>query len=93
MRFSGVLRFICQLLMAILLGTLVAWASAAPIVWIVRDGLGPDGVDSGWAWSVVKFLVLWGVPALILAVPWFALSRLERRLARKVEMQREQEGE
>jgi hypothetical protein len=63
----------------LLLGALVAWASAAPVVWIVRDGLGPGMVESEWPRSVFKFLVIWGVPAIVLVVPLIVLWILDRR--------------
>jgi hypothetical protein len=78
---SRVRRFLLQLLIALLQGLLLAWAACAPIVWIVRDGLGPDSVESGWAMSLYKFVGTWGIPALVLAVPLFVLTRVERRLA------------
>jgi hypothetical protein len=81
-RLSGVGRVVLQLLIAILQAGLLVWAACSPLAWILRDGLGPDSVESGWALSVIKFLGLWGVPALALAVPLFVLSRVERRLAR-----------
>ncbi len=81
-RLSVVMRVGCQILIAILQGALFAWVGAAPLVWILRDGLGPDAVDSGWGLSIVKFLVMWALPGLALAVPLFGLSRVERRLAR-----------
>ena len=89
-RFSTILRVFCQILIVLLQGTLLAWASAAPIVWIVRDGLGPDSTDSGWVRGIVKFLVIWGVPALILAVPLFVLTRIERWWARSAEVRQTQ---
>ena len=52
-----------------------------PIVWIVRDGLGPGSVETTWPWSVLKFLVAWTGPALLLAAPLLALSFMNRRSA------------
>jgi hypothetical protein len=80
MRFTGVMQICRRILMVLLLAALIVWGAAAPLVWILRDGLGPDMVESGWARSVFKFLVGWGTPAIVLAAPLFALVRLERRL-------------
>ncbi len=74
-------RFFLQFLIVVLQAGLLVWATCAPLVWILRDGLGPDSPETGWAWAVFKFAVQWTVPALALAVPLFALSRVERRLA------------
>jgi hypothetical protein len=81
-RWSGVVRVFLQLLIAVFQAVLLVWVACLPLVWILRDGLGPDSVESGWAYSVYKVLVMWGVPALALAAPLFVLSRVERRLAR-----------
>lgn len=52
-----------------LIAGLVVWAACAPIVWILRDGLGPDMVESdGWA-SFWRFLAMWGLPGLVFIVP------------------------
>jgi hypothetical protein len=80
-RLSRVMRICRRILMAILQAALLAWAACSPLVWILRDGLGPDSVESGWAMSVFKFLVMWGVPALSLAAPLFVLSLVDRRAA------------
>ena len=80
MRSHAVLRFVLQLLTGLLQGCLLAWAGCAPIVWIVRDGLGPDGQESVWILGLWKTAVIWGVPALVLAVPLYGLVLLDRRL-------------
>ena len=78
-RFTGVLRMCRHVSMVILPGALVAWCAAAPLVWILRDGLGPEMVESSGAMSAYKFLVGWGVPAVVLTVPLLALWLVERR--------------
>jgi hypothetical protein len=60
---------------------LVVWVMCAPLVWIVRDGLGPDSHESGWSLALIKFSAQWGVPALVLAAPLYGLSLVHRRLA------------
>jgi hypothetical protein len=82
MPMSRVGRSILDLVIALLQALLLTWIACAPIVWIVRDGLGPDSVDSGWAMSAYKFAVMWGTPALVLAVPLFVLARVRRNLGR-----------
>jgi hypothetical protein len=74
-------RFCLGLLMALMQGALITWAFCAPIVWIVRDGLGPDSQESGWGLGLLKFAAQWGIPALVLAVPLYGLVLLDRRLA------------
>lgn len=66
----------------VLLALLVNWVAAAPLVWILRDGLAPGMVESVGMQAVWKFLVGWGVPALMLAAPLAGLAMLERRLVR-----------
>jgi len=68
--------------MALLLAALIAWVSAAPLVWILRDGLGPDSVETGGLTSVLKFLVQWSIPAAVFAVPLVVLWLIDRRSAR-----------
>jgi hypothetical protein len=74
-------RFCLQLLTALLQGGLLVWVGCAPLVWIMRDGLGPDSHESGWGLALLKFAVGWGVPALALAVPLYGLWLVDRRLA------------
>jgi hypothetical protein len=74
-------RACCRLLRAVLLGCLGAWAAAAPLAWILRDGLGPGMAESSGARAALKFLVLWSVPALALAAPVAGLALVERGLA------------
>jgi len=52
----------------ILSGCLFFWLAAAPIVWTVRDGLGPDMVQTQGTAAATKFLITWGVPAIVLGV-------------------------
>src|SRR5260221_1365241 len=62
---------------------LVFWILAAgPLCWILRDGLGPNSVESAGSDALVRFLMtFWWAPILaILAV--FRLMVLRRRSAR-----------
>jgi hypothetical protein len=69
---------VCSLILRVaILGALVTWVLCAPLVWILRDGLGPDSVESGWTIAAYRFTVMWGGPALALAVPLIGLSLLE----------------
>jgi hypothetical protein len=79
-RWSGVARVCCLIGKIILMAVLVNWVAAAPLVWILRDGLAPGMVESVGTQAVFKFLVCWGVPALVLAVLVVGLSAIERRL-------------
>jgi hypothetical protein len=81
-RLASVGRFFLLFVITILQAGLLTWAVCAPVVWIVRDGLGPDSEETGWTMAVCKFAGMWGLPALTLAVPLFGLIRFERRLAR-----------
>jgi hypothetical protein len=81
MRWAGVMQVGRLVLRQILLGLLLAWTAAVPVVWVVRDGLGPDSVETGWVEGAFKFLTLWGVPALVLAVPLLVLAVVDRRRA------------
>jgi hypothetical protein len=78
MRFAA--GFCLQFLMTLLQAGLVVWVFCAPLVWILRDGLGPDSHDSGWGMSLCKFAVGWGIPALVLVVPLYGMRILHRRL-------------
>jgi hypothetical protein len=62
-----------------LLAALVAWAAAAPLIWILRDGLGPDAADTTGLRAVSKFAVAWGLPALVSAASVVGLSLIHRR--------------
>jgi hypothetical protein len=73
---------ICRVL---LLAVLIVWAAAAPLAWILRDGLGPDAVDSRGAQAAGKFLAGWGVPALVIALLVAGSWLTERRLGRAAE--------
>jgi hypothetical protein len=76
-----VARFFLQFLIFLLQSALFAWATFLPIVWIVRDGLGPDSHETGWVVGICKTLAVWGIPALVLAVSLYGLTRVERRMA------------
>jgi hypothetical protein len=75
------LRFCVHLLRVSLILCLGLWVLLAPLIWILRDGLGPDAVETVWPQSAYKFLVGWGGPALALAVPLLGLMLFERRMA------------
>jgi hypothetical protein len=79
-RWSGVARGCCLIGKMVLMAVLVTWVTAAPLVWILRDGLRPGMVESAGTQVAFKFLVCWGVPALMLAVPLVGLWLIERRL-------------
>jgi hypothetical protein len=74
------IRIAVQILQTLLLGLLFTWGLCAPLVWILRDGLGPDSVESGWVRGFYRFAVTWGGPALALAVPLLGLKLLGRWL-------------
>lgn len=76
-------RLCRELTQVLFSAALVVWICAAPLVWILQDGLGPDMVESGWVTAIFKFLVAWGIPALILAMPLVAMAMLEKRAANK----------
>jgi hypothetical protein len=80
MRRTVMVRICLQLLIVLLQAALLVWVACAPLVWILRDGLGPDSHHSGWALSLFKFAVGWGVPALALAVPLYGLMLINRQL-------------
>jgi hypothetical protein len=80
MRLRGVARVCCLMGKVVLMVVLVNWVAAVPLVWILRDGLAPGMVESVGTQAAFTFLVCRGVPALVLAVPLFGLSVIERRL-------------
>lgn len=54
---------------AILDGFLVTWLAIAPLFWILRDGLGPNAVDTSDGAAIVRFLTtFWWGPVLILLI-------------------------
>jgi hypothetical protein len=85
-------RLCSSVVKVILTAGLLAWALAAPLVWILRDGLGPKMVETAGAQAVVRFAVGWAVPALVIAVPLALLWFLERRLAGPAREGRPTEG-
>ena len=79
-RLVGVVRVCGLILRVVLLACLVTWVAAAPLAWILRDGLGPGMVETTGRQAAFKFLGLWGIPALLLAVSALGLWLLERWL-------------
>jgi hypothetical protein len=75
-------RVCCLAGQVALAAALLTWAAAAPLVWVLRDGLAPGMVESAGARAVLKFSVGWGAPALALALPLAGLSVVQRRLGR-----------
>lgn len=75
------IRICISVLQAILLGLLLSWVLCAPLVWMLRDGLGPGAVETTGFASIFKSLGMWSVPALILVVPLVGLWFLGRWLA------------
>lgn len=61
-----------------LIAGLIVWAACAPLVWILRDGLGPGMVESGGWDSVGRFLALWGLPGLVFVGPLAILLLIDR---------------
>ena len=78
-RFNTALRVLLRLLIAALQAGLMVWAACLPLVWVLRDGLGPDATESGGAEAVFKVAIGWGVPALALALPLCGLLFVDRR--------------
>jgi hypothetical protein len=76
----GVTRTCCVILKSLLVAGLVAWTASAPLVWVVRDGLGPKSADSVGTQAAYKFAVGWGVPAFAVAMPLLGLVVFERLL-------------
>ena len=74
-------RFLLRASITLLQALLITWAMVLPIVWILRDGLGPDSKDTVGLMAILKTLTIWGVPALVLVVPLCGLIWLERRVA------------
>jgi hypothetical protein len=79
LRLYAVARGCCLLGKVVLLAVLVNWIAAAPLVWILRDGLGPGMIESVGIQAVLKFLIGWGIPALLITLSVFGLSWIERR--------------
>jgi len=73
------MRHLLTFFQGVTAGALIAWVAVAPLFWILRDGLGPDAVDSEGATALGKFLFGWGVPALVLA-GFLVLSVVAERL-------------
>jgi hypothetical protein len=80
---NRVARFALKLLIVILQAALVVWTLCIPLAWLLRDGLGPDSRESGWAEGLCRFAVEWGVPALALVVPLLGVMWLDRRVVVK----------
>jgi hypothetical protein len=75
----AVARVCCLIGKVLLVVVLLNWIAAGPLVWILRDGLGPGMIETDGMHAVLKFLVGWGVPALLISLPLFGLSWIERR--------------
>jgi hypothetical protein len=76
----GATRTCCLILKTLLIAGLVVWAASAPLVWVMRDGLGPNAVDSVGTQAAMKFAVGWGIAALALAMPLVGLVVFGRLL-------------
>ena len=85
-RLGWVARVCCIVVKVVLSAALAAWVAAAPLVWVVRDGLGPDMVESVGMRAVLKLLVGWGVPAAALAATLAVAHVTERWLTRSAEV-------
>jgi hypothetical protein len=79
-RVVGVVRVCGLILRMVLLACLGAWLAAAPVAWILRDGLKVGMVTTTGLPALFKFLGLCGIPALALASPALGLWFLDRRL-------------
>src|SRR2546426_109023 len=80
LRFPTSWREACmrQVFAAVLDGLLVTWvAGIGPLCWILRDGLGPNSVDSHGARALVRFLMpsWWGPVLAALVVLRLAARR------------------
>jgi len=82
LRSNGLVRLCRHVLIVLLLAALIAWLSAAPLAWILRDGLAPGMIETTGLKAVTKFVVGWGTPGLVLAIPLLALWIIERRAKR-----------
>lgn len=82
LRWNGLARLCRHVVMVLLLAALIVWLSAAPLAWILRDGLAPGMIETTGLKAVTKFVVGWGTPGLVLAVPLLALWIIERRANR-----------
>jgi len=62
---------------ALLIAALAAWAPCGALAWILRDGLGPDAVEShGWEALVRCFWTFhWGPVLALLGLMTVVLSR------------------
>jgi hypothetical protein len=65
--------------MTILGAALFVWTLAAPIPWVLRDGLGPGMVETVGVFAVFKFFVPWGTSAIVLGIPLLVLIYIEGR--------------
>jgi hypothetical protein len=66
-------------LRAIVIPLLVMWVLVSTLIWILRDGLGPDMVETAGMQAVVKFLGVWGIPAAVMAGLVLVMTHAVRR--------------
>ena len=92
-RLVGVVRVCGPILRVVLLSSLVVWVTAAPLAWILRDGLGPGMVETTGRQAAFRFLRLWSIPALVLAVAALGLWPLERWLSGRATESDQTEGD
>ena len=65
---------------AVLDSILLVWALAVgPLCWLLRDGLGPDSIDSHGTHAVARFLLTfyWGPTLVVLVALRLILQRRE----------------
>ncbi|MFC2135070.1 hypothetical protein ACFLTH_10670 [Bacteroidota bacterium] len=60
---------ISKIIRTVSVGILIFWTILTPLVWTVRDGLGPNAVDSSGLLAIEKtFLAFYWGPILILLI-------------------------
>jgi len=68
-------------LLILVRAALICWIFMAPFAWILRDGLGPDSVEShGWEalWHAFTFLSWGPILLALLMANWLCKSRAPR---------------
>jgi hypothetical protein len=79
-----VCQWLCWLLLALAYAALLFGAMMAPLMWILRDGLGPDAPETtGWdaIWKFMPLALIGQGIVIFIALAHLAEGWLRRRIA------------
>jgi hypothetical protein len=79
-------QWLCWLMLAVAYAALLSWAGLVPLLWIVRDGLGPDAQETaGWdaIWQFMPVPCIGQCIVIFIALTHLGELWLRRRIAHR----------